>query len=370
MTSSRVTLAGTVACLVALALPSLSHAQKKVPGEKWRQTISMEASGMKLPARTLEVCVPVGKAEEALARPPENNDCKLSDVQRSGNKFSANIQCAGKTPMEGRIEQTSEGNRTIGKMQMKMQGMSMNMNFDSTKLGTACEATDYSDYKPPATGAVPNISAPDVCAQMGESVKSSPGELAGTLAYFVDKNAQCAKHASFKSYCSAVQTPAGFAGLAKQERSMAGTADRTSPFVIPLTTSVQACGLGTGKPGIDALRTRLLATAEKEGAWDFLVQEGDDATYAMLAATAKRECSGRSFTNAANARYSGLCRNYGVALARGDVEAVRSAAGIDSSPGGSAQPAADAGDDAQSQGKARDALNKGKQKLRNIFGGG
>ena len=215
MKASRATLIRTVAsaCLVSLALSSPSLAQKKVPGEKWRQTISMEASGMKMPGRTLEVCVPVGQAEEALARPPENNDCKLSDVQRAGNKFSANIQCGGQTPMQGRIEQTTEGNRTVGKMQMQMQGMAMNMNFDSTKLGTACEAVDYSNFKPPVA-AVPNIAAPDVCASMGEQLKGRG--LASSVVMYVGKDAQCGKHASFKTYCSAVQTPAGFEDLAKQ----------------------------------------------------------------------------------------------------------------------------------------------------------
>jgi hypothetical protein len=343
---------------------------------------------MKMPARTLEVCVPVGKAEETLARPPENNDCKLSDVQRSGNKFAANIQCTGKNPVEGRIEQTTEGNRTIGKLRMQMQGMTMSMNTESTRLGTACEATDYSDYKPPVA-AVPAIAAPDVCGQMADRLKTAPGEISNLIAVYVEKDAQCAKHASFKTFCSVLQTPAGFADLARQERSMANTADRTSAFVIPLTSSVQACGLGTGKPGVDALRTRMLATAEKEGAWDFLVQEGNDATYAMLTATAKRECSGRSFTNAANARYARLCRNYGVALARGDHEAVRSVAGASSPDNGSAAPAAGstvaptapeatgnaaadeaADEDASAKAKARDAINKGKQKLRGIFGGG
>lgn len=122
---------------------------------------------------------------------------------------------------------------------------------------------------------------------------------------------------------------------------------------------------------------------------DFLVQEGNDATYAMLTATAKRECSGRSFTNAANARYARLCRNYGVALARGDHEAVRSVAGVSTPDNGSAAPAAGsavapsapedtgnaaadeaADEDASAKTKARDAINKGKQKLRGIFGGG
>jgi hypothetical protein len=325
---------------------------------------------MKLPSRTLEVCVPAGKAEEALARPPENNDCKLSDVQRAGNKFSANIKCSGQAPVEGRIEQTTEGNRTIGKMQMQMQGMAMTMNFDSTKLGTACEATDYSDYKPPVA-TVPNVVAPDVCGQMGERVKGDPRDLANLVAFFVEKDAQCTKHASFKTYCSAVQSPAGFASLARQERSMAGTTgDRGSAFVVPLTTSVQACGLGSGKPGVDALRTKLLATAEKDAAWDFLVQEGNDATFAMLTATAKRECSGRSFTSAANSRYAGLCRNYGVALARGDRDAALSAAGVSS--GASEQPAeAPAAEEpADTKSKARNALDKGKQRLRGILGGG
>jgi uncharacterized protein DUF3617 len=372
----------TLACAIAFAIPSLSLAQKKVPGEKWKQTVSIEAAGMKMPARTLEVCVPVGKAEEALARPPDNNDCKMTDVQRSGNKFSGNLHCTGKTPVEGRIEMTTEGNRTVGKMQMQMQGMTMNMNTESTKLGTACEATDYSNFDgAAATKKALEAQGVDLCAQLGERLGKDKREMAGTVAMYAGKDAQCAKHASFKTFCSAVQTPAGFASLAQSERLTTAMKDRNNAVGMPLTTALQACGLPSDKPGIDAMRSKLLASAEKSGDWDFLVQEGNDATFAMLTTTAKRECAGRSYTNQPAGRYATLCNKYGVDLARGDRTAAQRASGAYAAPAasapttatptGSATPETPAQDEeAASKGKARDALDKGKQKLRNIFGGG
>jgi hypothetical protein len=366
----------TLACVIAVAIPSVSLAQKKVPGEKWKQTVSIEAAGMKMPARTLEVCVPVGKAEEALARPPDNNDCKMTDVQRSGNKFSGNLHCTGQTPVEGRIEMTTEGNRTVGKMQMQMQGMTMNMNTESTKLGTACEATDYSNFD--AAAATQNAlkaQGIDLCGQAAERLGKDKRELAGAAAMYAGKDAQCAKHASFKTFCSAVQTPAGFSSLSQVERQTTAMKDRNNAIGMPLTTSLQSCGLASNPAGVDALRAKLLASAEKSGDWDFLVQEGNDATFAMLTTTAKRECAGRSYTNQAAGRYATLCNKYGVDLARGDRAAAQRASGVYAAPAASAPASATPETPAQeeqadSKGKARDALDKGKQKLRNIFGGG
>lgn len=366
------------AVLVLSTTPAL--AQKTVPGEKWRNTVSMEAMGMKMPGRTMEACVPVGKANEALARPQDNDsNCEMYDVKQSGNKFSGKMRCTGKQPMEGTIESESDGNRVKGKMSMTTGGQSMNMTYDGEKLGQACEAKDWSDYKAPVV-AQPQM--PDACAMMADNVRK--GNVADTLTMYVGADAQCAKHASRKEFCSAVATPKAFAELSRREKGMASIREnRDNVTVQPLTLSLQACNLGTA----DAMRTRLLGVAEKDANWDFLVAEGNDATWTMLRQTAQRECSGRSFTSASNPRYLPLCRQYGMALTRGDREAALNAAGVfDSGPqttssapaSGSANAAAPAApaEEAEPSGtdkakaKTKDALDKGKKALRGIFGGG
>lgn len=376
MTASRSPLT-LAACVLALALPALSPAQdKKVPGEKWKQSVQMEMSGMKIPAQNFEVCVPIGKADEALSRPPDNNQsCTLSNTQRTGNKFSADLHCTGKTAMDGHIESVMDGNHVATKMQMQAQGVAMTMNMEATKLGAACEATDYSALaakaRANAAAAAPQVG--DLCNQFSDRFTRNPRELVGAVSLYADKNGQCAKHASKKSFCSAVQTRPGFLGLSSQERSLANSGGDHGATTAPLTSALQSCGLGSP----DALRTRLLATAEKEGDWDFLVAEGNDATFQTLGATAKRECAGRSFTNAPAGRYSDLCRKYGVMLARGDRAAAMSAAGVAEPQTASAgsveaarEPAAEPAAQDQQKSKAREALDKSKKKLKSLFGGG
>jgi hypothetical protein len=135
------------ALLAAGAAALAADAAKKVPGEKWKQTVSIEAGGMKMPGRSFEVCVPKGKVEEALAKPPQNpnQNCTMSDIKRDGNRYSATMRCTGTPPVEGKVELTHEGNRTVGQLEMTMQGMTMTTKFDATNTGAACEATDYGD---------------------------------------------------------------------------------------------------------------------------------------------------------------------------------------------------------------------------------
>ncbi len=370
----------TLACLVAFAAPAF--AQNKVPGEKWKQSVGVEMAGMKMPSQTFEVCVPVGKAEQALARPPERDNCTVSNVKQSGNKFAADIACTGKPAMQGHIETTTEGNRNFGKMQITAEGMTMNMNFDSTKLGTACEATDL-----PAVAAKAQADANKAqlaaCDDLASKFRKEPRSLSGAAALYTDKNAGvCKTHASFKDYCATLQTPAGFASLSSVEKLSARNGMANGAGGTPLTTSVEACGVGSGKAGVDALRTKLLATAVKDDNWDYQVQEGTDATWANLVAVGKRECAGRSFTNQAKGRYASLCSQYGVALVRGDRAAAQQVAmsnpsyrsnvspTSDESAPASAAEAASKTSEPDSKGKTRDALDKGKQKLKSIFGGG
>lgn len=311
----------TAAVVAASLLPGLALAQKKVPGEKWKTSISMQAAGMTMPARTQEICAPVGKADEAMARPQGNDNCSVHDVQRSGNKFSAKISCTGSNAMEGTMEQVTDGNHMVGMMRMKIGPTEMAMKYDSTKLGTACEAIDYSDYKPPAMPSMPAVNMPapvDVCKMMADNLTKDPSSINSSINMYLGANAQCGK--ASQPFCKALQTPAGYQALAKQERDMAAAragakaADKDMAAYAPLSSALPACGLGKDPA---ALRTRMLAAAEASGNWDFLMQEGNDATRATLAATATRECSGRSYTSAANSKYAALCRQYGMGLIRG-----------------------------------------------------
>ncbi len=413
--------------IAGLLAASAATAQEKVPGEKWRMKMSMQTEGFSMPARTTEMCLPIAKPEEAMMRPQsaDNSNCTMSNLRQSGNKTSADIKCTGKEAMDGHmeVEKLSE-NSVRGAMTGNTSGMSMKMEYEYTKLGQACEAIDYSNYKPP----VVNLTPIDFCAQAAE--KFDPRNLTASGIALLQKYptadgkgmADCSKHAGFKQFCSAAQTPSGFAQLDSaqwRQRDVPVYGDESNDASLrmnrtPLTETMRACGLGAGEAGIASLQKRMMGVAEKERLWGFQLYYGVDAHYADIRAIAQRECSGRSFTNAANQDYLGLCRRYGAVLARDDRPGVLAAAGCteeredrvrdicigargegsgvvtdagdadavtgSSSVAGSAQPGAgaaqtgsEAADDADKDGaknKAKDALDKGKRALRGLFGGG
>jgi hypothetical protein len=379
-----ITAAAIPGALLLLAAPAL--AQKKVPGEKWRQTMSMEMAGMSMPARTVEMCAPVGKAQEAMSKPDQGN-CAVSNAVQSGNKYSADIHCTGRDAMDGHVESEFDGKTMRSTMRMKNKDGEMTMKSESTKLG-ACEAVDYSDYKPPVVKA-PTFDADAVCkAQVAELAKD-PGSIGQRASLFVGTGSNCGNSPSLKEYCAMAQTHVGFASLAETERRMAGMikASGATPAAndaqfAPLTASLGACKAGPA----DAVRKKLADTAVAQNAWEFLLGQDNDADFAYVVALGKRECGGRGGTSASNARFASLCASYGQMLANndrpgvmsvyhgdcsGDCGTIRNNGGTRSSastagnaPNGDDKPKEDA------KQKAKDALDKGKKALKGLFGGG
>ncbi len=129
------------ALLAVLGAQMVALADDKPAGETWQETMSMEMAGMSMPSRTVEVCVPAGKAQEALSKPQGpgmGDNCSVQDAKQDGNKFTAKFICTGKQPVQGSIETIFEGDHSKGTMTMSMNGQQMTMKTDSKKLGTAC----------------------------------------------------------------------------------------------------------------------------------------------------------------------------------------------------------------------------------------
>ncbi len=125
-------------------------ADDKPVGELWQQTVTIEMTGMSMPSHTLEVCVPPGKANEALSKPQGpgmNGNCTVQDAKRQGNRFTARFSCAGKQPVEGTIESVVEGDHAKGTITLSMNGQQMTMKSDSHKVGTACTPTAMPDAR-------------------------------------------------------------------------------------------------------------------------------------------------------------------------------------------------------------------------------
>lgn len=330
---------GAIACALAAGA---ALAQKTVQGEKWRAKMSMQSQGFSMPARTMEVCMPPGKPEEAAIKQDQNQNpnCTISNFRQSGNKTSADIKCTGDGAMEGRweVEKLSETSMR-GRMDAKTKDGDVSMQYEYTKLGTACEVKDYSDYKPP-TQQVAQI--PDTCQRaIDEADGTNATQLLATLLSPQHLSADgtslgdCTKHKSFRTFCSIVQSPAGFSNLEFTEWKNQDQPLSTDPNLAawektqrnPLSRAMQACGLGSGPDAVAKLQAKAVNVAEKENRWGFLLRYATDTYYPRIVATAKAECSGRAFTSATNAKYLGLCRSYGAALVRDDRAAVLEAAG-------------------------------------------
>jgi hypothetical protein len=140
--SNRIRLStAATALLVVLGAQVVALADDKPAGETWQETMSMEMAGMAMPPRTMEVCVPAGKAQETLSKPQGpgmGDNCSVQDAKQDGNKFTAKFICTGKQPVQGTIENLFEGDHSRMTMIMSMNGQQMTMKTESKKVGTAC----------------------------------------------------------------------------------------------------------------------------------------------------------------------------------------------------------------------------------------
>jgi hypothetical protein len=129
------------AFLAILGAQVVALADDAPAGELWQATMTMEMVGMSMPPRTSQVCVPKGKAEEALSKPQGpgmGDNCSVQDAKHEGNKYSAKFLCTGKQSVQGTVETIVEGDHAKTTMTMQMNGQTLTMKNDSQKLGTAC----------------------------------------------------------------------------------------------------------------------------------------------------------------------------------------------------------------------------------------
>ncbi|HEY6455191.1 MAG TPA: DUF3617 family protein [Steroidobacteraceae bacterium] len=133
--------AATAALLALLGAPGSVLADDKPAGETWQQTMSMEMTGMNMPPRTLQVCVPPGKAQETFSKPQGpgmGENCTVQDAKHAGNRFTAKFICTGEQPSQGTIETIVEGDHVKGTITVAVSGQQMTLKTDSHKLGTPC----------------------------------------------------------------------------------------------------------------------------------------------------------------------------------------------------------------------------------------
>ncbi len=257
------------------------------PGTLWDVTTSMEASGMKMPGMTQQVCTPVD-AEGPEAMSGDDNRCQMSDIQRSPGKFSYKVKCpdgsgTGEMIYQGKDSYTMQTTMTT-------DGDTMKMSMKGRRVGS-CDASKLKKQVA-AAKAQSNAALAQACAGVPEQML--PAQLA-TL--------NCdAKYK--KQLCDRFGTKAGFR-----------TAVLRRPMGEPIMDSgtllevAKFCGVQA-----EPIRSRLCTDATTAEDFDFI----GDACPDLAQSIAKRECAGRGFTSPPAEKYRAFCGDYARDMMQGD----------------------------------------------------
>jgi hypothetical protein len=121
--------------LVPLATPLPASAQGK--DDLWEVSSKMEMPGMPMamPAQVHRVCVAKTHKDEDLV--PKQDNCRMMDSKRAGNKFTYKMECAGSDPSTIVGEMTFGSNAYDGQMRMTMTKTNdtMNMALSGKRVG-------------------------------------------------------------------------------------------------------------------------------------------------------------------------------------------------------------------------------------------
>jgi len=121
--------------IVALAAALPASGQGK--DDLWEVSSKMEMPGMPMamPAQVHRVCVPKSHKDEDLV--PRQDDCRMMDSKRTGNKFTYRMECAGSDPSTMVGELTFGTNAYDGQMRMTMKKTNdtMNMTMSGRRVG-------------------------------------------------------------------------------------------------------------------------------------------------------------------------------------------------------------------------------------------
>jgi hypothetical protein len=156
--------------VVAASLAAGVLAAEKVQGVKWSAKVTMQAKSFSMPERTLEVCLPATDPDQAAMEQGQQGNCKMSNFKRSGNKTSADMKCTGDRPSETHWEMQRNGDTMRGTMVTKTADNTINMTYDYTKVGGACEV-----QQAPAPGAMPKGATPQGLEEQQKRLKEMLG---------------------------------------------------------------------------------------------------------------------------------------------------------------------------------------------------
>ncbi len=262
-----------------MLLGAVSSALSQEPGDLWEVTTSMEASGMKMPGSTQQVCAPVN-AEGPEAMAAKDDRCQINDVQRSPGRFSYKVKCPEGS---GSGEMTYQGKESYASVvTMTMDGDTMKMSSKGRRIGS-CDASQLKKQVAAAEAQGQAVIA-QACADVPEQMLPA---LLTTL--------NCdAKYK--KQLCDRLGTKAGFSTVAARQPMGEATMDSGT-----LPEASKFCGV---QP--EPLRERLCTDASKTEDLNFLGAQCP----ALAQPIAQRECAGRSFSTPPAEKYRDFCNSY------------------------------------------------------------
>jgi hypothetical protein len=120
-------------CALGAAVAALAAAPAVVRAQGaddlYEVTVKMEMAGMPMamPAMTQRRCVKKGSGDGDIV--PRQDNCKVTDAKRTGNRLTFAMACSGRDAMTGTGDFTYAGDGYAGtiRMQGKMEGMDMAM---------------------------------------------------------------------------------------------------------------------------------------------------------------------------------------------------------------------------------------------------
>ena len=361
-----------VAALLSLAIAQVSVAQAPTPGERWCTTMSMEAMGMKMPGQTTEVCAP----KNASNSPPVDNDqCQGTNPRQKGKTLIVDMVC--KNGMTGTMEMTQESpTRWNSRMVANTREGQMTMVMNSEKLPGECDASEM-ERKVNKMIKQGNEQQAAACLDAARS---------GNVQMFVGEVASCKDKASIDAFCGNAKTAKGYNAMSRQQRMATGRAASTVPAAYrnAIASTGKLCGFAP-----ETVRKQLCSASQSKKEWTFFAEECPE----LADPIGKRECVGRDFTTPVAPAYTEFCSAWSSAKrgeypssssgsdgssdtssseGNGNTSAQRSgnsASGSNSGAGHDGQPAdAGQGDKPKPTEAAKEALKKGKDALKGLFG--
>lgn len=130
---------------LALLLGAFSSVTHAAAGEWWEVSSKTEMPGMpfSMPATTTKVCIAKDAANDP-RQSMQDKECKMTDVQTSGNKTSWKMHCVRNGEVmngSGEITSSADSYQGVTRMSGKSGGQPIDMtsNFKGKRIGPACD---------------------------------------------------------------------------------------------------------------------------------------------------------------------------------------------------------------------------------------